>query len=126
MITVALAALVALGVIIVGLRLYMGRAAENRLQPGEDVAIAALRGPLAANAFLACPAGYCAVAEATCSVAGRTRLNRIFLGSELCRNLGDDGLREAAYRGGWRACQHFLEGAIRHVERLYRPAAASA
>ena len=67
MITVALAALVALGVIIVGLRLYMGRAAENRLQPGEDVAIAALRGPLAANAFLACPAGYCAVAEATAS-----------------------------------------------------------
>jgi hypothetical protein len=31
---------------------------------------------------------------------------------ELCRNLGDDGLREAAYRGGWRARQHLLEGAI--------------
>jgi Domain of unknown function (DUF4214)/Lipase (class 3) len=45
---------------------------------------------------------------------------------ELCRNLGDDGLREAAYRGGWRARQHLLEGVIRHVERLYRPAAASA
>jgi uncharacterized protein (DUF1499 family) len=67
MITAALAALVALGVLIVGLRLYMGRAAENRVQPSEDVAIAALRGPLAANAFLACPAGYCAVAEAAAS-----------------------------------------------------------
>ena len=31
---------------------------------GEDIAVAALRGPLPPNAFLACPAGYCSVAEA--------------------------------------------------------------
>ena len=55
MLTVVLAALSAAAVIVVGLRLYMGRVAEDQLRPGEDVAIAALRGPLAANAFLACP-----------------------------------------------------------------------
>jgi uncharacterized protein (DUF1499 family) len=77
MITAALAALVALGVIVVGLRLYMGRAAENRLQPGENVAIAALRGPLAANAFLACPAGYCAVGEAVVSPAFAVSADRL-------------------------------------------------
>src|SRR5260221_1174578 len=67
MLTVVLAALSAAAVIVVGLRLYMGRVAEDQLRPGEDVAIAALRGPLAANAFLACPPGYCAVAEAAAS-----------------------------------------------------------
>jgi uncharacterized protein (DUF1499 family) len=45
----------------VGLRLYMGRAAEDRLRPGEDAAIADLRGPLPQNGFLACPTGYCSV-----------------------------------------------------------------
>jgi uncharacterized protein (DUF1499 family) len=67
MLTVVLAALSAAAVIVVGLRLYIGRVAEDQLRPGEDVAIAALRGPLAANAFLACPPGYCAVAEAAAS-----------------------------------------------------------
>src|ERR1700724_1069589 len=77
MITAALAALIALGVTVVGLRLYMGRAAENRLQPGEDVAIGALRGPLAANASLACPAGYCAVAEAAASPVFQVSAGRL-------------------------------------------------
>jgi uncharacterized protein (DUF1499 family) len=62
---IGLGALLLIGAaLVLALRIYFGRAAEERLRPGEDVAIAALRGPLAANAFLACPAGYCAVAEA--------------------------------------------------------------
>lgn len=44
-----------------GLRLYMSRAAEDRLRPGEDVTLANLRGPVPGNGFLACPPGYCAV-----------------------------------------------------------------
>jgi len=43
-----------------GLRLYMERDAEDRLRPGEDMAIADLRGPLPQNGFLSCPPGYCA------------------------------------------------------------------
>ena len=50
--------------LVLGLRLYFGRIAEDRLRPGEDIAIAALREPLPPNAFLACPEGYCALAEA--------------------------------------------------------------
>lgn len=52
---------------VLSLRLYFGRTAEDRLRPGEDITIAALREPLAPNAFLACPEGYCAVAEAAAS-----------------------------------------------------------
>ena len=48
-----------LAVLGVGVRLYMSRGAENQLRPGEDITIAALRGPLAQNAALACPSGYC-------------------------------------------------------------------
>ena len=55
---VALLIVTALGL---GTRLYMSRSAEDRLRPGEDVALAELRGPLPQNGFLACPAGYCAV-----------------------------------------------------------------
>ena len=47
-----------------GMRLYMGRPAEDRLRPGERVVIAELPPPLPGNAFLVCPAGYCAVAAA--------------------------------------------------------------
>lgn len=43
-----------------GLRLYMERDAEDRLRPGEDMAVADLRGPLPQNGFLTCPSGYCA------------------------------------------------------------------
>ena len=46
------------------LRLYMGRAAENVLQPGERVILAELRDPIPGNAFLACPPGYCAATAA--------------------------------------------------------------
>ncbi len=42
------------------LRLYMGRAAEDALQPGERVILAELRDPIPGNAFLACPPDYCA------------------------------------------------------------------
>lgn len=42
------------------LRLYMGRAAENVLQPSERVILVELRDPIPGNAFLACPPSYCA------------------------------------------------------------------
>ena len=57
----AVAAVVAAGIAL-AIRLYMSRAAEDRLAAAEDVAIAALRPPLPANGFLACPAGDCPVA----------------------------------------------------------------
>src|SRR5277367_592680 len=38
----------------------MGRAAEDRLLPGERIAIRDLRDPIPGNAFLACPPDYCA------------------------------------------------------------------
>ncbi|HEV2189841.1 MAG TPA: DUF1499 domain-containing protein [Stellaceae bacterium] len=50
------------------LRLYMGRAAENMLQPGERVMLAELRDPIPGNAFLACPPGYCAATAAASPV----------------------------------------------------------
>jgi hypothetical protein len=65
-----------------GLRLYMNHAGENRLRPGEDIAIGELRGPLPPNAFLACPPGYCRIAaEAAPSpefAIGADRLYREF------------------------------------------------
>jgi hypothetical protein len=42
-----------------GVRLYMGRSAEDRLHPGEHIDIRALRDPIAGNAFLVCPPDYC-------------------------------------------------------------------
>jgi uncharacterized protein (DUF1499 family) len=57
-IVIALLIVLGLGV---GLRLYMGRAGEDRLRPGEDISIADFRGPLPQNGFLACPTGYCRV-----------------------------------------------------------------
>lgn len=61
MITGIATALLILAILGVGLRLYMGRAAEDRPRSGEDISIADLRGPVPQNGFLACPAGYCAV-----------------------------------------------------------------
>jgi uncharacterized protein (DUF1499 family) len=58
--TVALA-LLGLAMAGLGLRLYMERAAENGLRPGEDIAFTALADPLPSNAFVACPPGYCRV-----------------------------------------------------------------
>ena len=43
-----------------GIRVFMGRAAEDRLRPGESIAIRDLRDPIPGNAFLACPPDYCA------------------------------------------------------------------
>jgi Protein of unknown function (DUF1499) len=62
MITGIVLALLILAGLAIGLRLYMGRAAEDRLRRGEDIALADFRGPLPQNGFLACPAGYCAIA----------------------------------------------------------------
>jgi uncharacterized protein (DUF1499 family) len=45
-------------------RLYMDRAAEDRLEPNEHVVIRELRDPIPGNAFLACPAGYCTATAA--------------------------------------------------------------
>ena len=67
MATGLLIGLLMIGALGVGLRLFMDRDAENRLRPGEAVALAELRGPLPANGFLVCPVGYCAIAEAATS-----------------------------------------------------------
>jgi hypothetical protein len=56
---------VGLAVIAVGLalRMYLGRPAEDRLDPDEVVGIAELHRPLARPSFLACPPGYCVAAD---------------------------------------------------------------
>ena len=75
---IALLIVAALGV---GLRFYMSRAAEDRLRPGEDTALADLRGPLPQNGFLACPAGYCGVEPGIVSPAfpvGAARLGELW------------------------------------------------
>ena len=46
-------------------RVYMGRAVENELRPDEKIAIRELRDPIPQNAFLTCPAGYCAATAAS-------------------------------------------------------------
>jgi uncharacterized protein (DUF1499 family) len=67
-----IAGLLVVASVVVGLglavRLYMGRAAEDELWPGERVSIAALRDPIPQNAFLACPPGYCAASAAASHV----------------------------------------------------------
>jgi hypothetical protein len=73
-VAVALLIVAALGV---GLRVYMSRAAEDRLRPGEDVAIAELRGPLPQNGFLACPEGYCRVTPGITSPAFAVGADRL-------------------------------------------------
>jgi uncharacterized protein DUF1499 len=65
--TALLTTVLALVVLGLGLRSYMGREAEDRLAPGEAVSIAELRSPLSKTSFLACPPGYCAPAEAVAS-----------------------------------------------------------
>jgi uncharacterized protein (DUF1499 family) len=50
-----------------GVRIYMGREAENRLAPGEAGGIAELHSPFPKPGFLACPPGYCPAAEAVAS-----------------------------------------------------------
>lgn len=64
-----------------GLRLFMDRAAENRLRPAEDIAIRDLRAPLPENGALACPPGYCDLAGAIASpvfAVATDRLRRDF------------------------------------------------
>ena len=50
-----------------GLRIYMGSGAEDRLAPEEVVSLPALRSPLPKTSFLACPPDYCSAAEAITS-----------------------------------------------------------
>jgi len=70
----AIAVIVGLGL---GLRLYMSRAAEDRLRPAEEIAIADLRGPLPGNGFLACPPQYCAAAPDMVSPAFPIAVDRL-------------------------------------------------
>ena len=64
-------------VVIVGLRIYFGRSAENELRPGEDVAITAFRGPVPENAFLACPPGFCAAKDTAPSLVFNIPVDRL-------------------------------------------------
>ena len=70
--------LLAIGAAGLGLRLYLERAAESRLRPGEDVAVVELPGPLPQNAFLACPPGHCALATAAPSPIFATDAERLY------------------------------------------------
>lgn len=47
-----------------GVRLYMGRTAEDTLRRGERITIRELRDPLPGNSFLACPPDYCTATAA--------------------------------------------------------------
>lgn len=62
------------------LRYYMGNPTEDRLYPGEAIAIAELRSPLRGNAALACPPDYCAAAEAIPSPVFDMRWEQLFQG----------------------------------------------
>jgi uncharacterized protein (DUF1499 family) len=87
-IAIAVLIVAALGL---GLRLYMGRAAEDKLRPGEDVAIADLRGPLPQNGFFACQAGYCGVEPGMVSPVFAIDADRLRqLWTEMLR--GEDGI----------------------------------
>jgi hypothetical protein len=87
------------------LRIYMGSGAEDRLMPGEAVRIPELRSPLPKNAFLACPPGYCATAEAIPSPVFDIAWDRLreywmemISGEErIVRLVGDSGLRQYLY-----------------------------
>jgi hypothetical protein len=65
--TALLTTVLTLAVLGLALRIYLGREAEDRLAPGEMVGIAELNSPLPKASFLACPPGYCSVAEAIMS-----------------------------------------------------------
>ncbi len=65
--TALFAAVVAMFVLGLALRIYMGREAEDSLALGEAVRIAELRSPLPKTGYLACPPNYCSVAEAVTS-----------------------------------------------------------
>jgi Protein of unknown function (DUF1499) len=57
--------LTALALVVLGLalRIYMGREAEDRLSAEEIISITELRSPLPKSSFLACPPSYCSAAE---------------------------------------------------------------
>jgi hypothetical protein len=57
-------AMLLLGLVV---RIYMGSGAEDRLEPREAVSIPELHSPLPNAGFLACPPGYCPAAEAIAS-----------------------------------------------------------
>jgi uncharacterized protein (DUF1499 family) len=76
-----LIALVALVVCVaavgLGLRFYMSRDAEDRLRPGEDIALAGFAGPVPGNGALACPPGYCTAPGAIASPAFTVSKDRL-------------------------------------------------
>ena len=61
----------------IGVRLYMSRDAENRLRPGEDIALAGFTGPVPENGALACPPGYCAAPGAIASPVFAIGIDRL-------------------------------------------------
>jgi uncharacterized protein (DUF1499 family) len=65
--TALLVTVLALVVLGIGLRIYMGRETEDRLAPEETVSIPELHSPLPKPSFLACPPDYCSAVEAVTS-----------------------------------------------------------
>jgi hypothetical protein len=55
----------AVATFVAGVRVYMGRSSQDRAASTERVDIVALRAPLPAPSFLACPPDYCALASGT-------------------------------------------------------------
>jgi hypothetical protein len=66
--TALLATVLALAVLGLALRIYMGREAEDHLAPGEEVSITELHSPLPKPSFLACPPHYCSAKAVTSPV----------------------------------------------------------
>jgi uncharacterized protein (DUF1499 family) len=66
-VTALAAAVLGVAALCLGMRIYMGREAENRLAPSEAVGIAELHSPVPKPGFLACPPGYCPAAQAIAS-----------------------------------------------------------
>jgi len=103
--TALLAALLALAIFGLGVRIYMGREAEDRLAAGEAVNLAELRSPLPKASFLACPSHYCAADEAIASPvfdAPWERLRQLWSDtvsgrSHLVRVAGDEAARRVVY-----------------------------
>jgi hypothetical protein len=65
--TALVATVLALVVIGLALRIYMGREAEDRLAAPEAVSIPELRSPVPKSSFLACPPDYCSAEGAVMS-----------------------------------------------------------
>jgi hypothetical protein len=98
---------IGLAILLLGLvlRIYMGSGAEDRLKPGEATSIPELHSPLPKTGFLACPPGYCSKAAAITSPEFNMPWDRLrdywieMISGEkrIVRAVADGGPRQYAY-----------------------------